>query len=421
MTEWRRIQMRDLMVEFHDGPHATPAPANAGPIYLGIKNITDAGVLDLRDIRHIGEADYARWTRRATPEPGDVVFTYEATLHRYALIPDGFRGCLGRRLALIRPDRSVVLPRFLHFLMLGPTWRATVTDRIISGSTVDRIPIIEFPEFPIDLPGLATQHAVVGVLGALDDLIENNRRRIELLEQMGQAIYREWFVRFRYPGHEDATLVDSPLGLIPEGWEVKPLAAIVNLDRTAVQPRRFPGEVFDHYSIPAFDSGRLPVIDAGETIKSGKFLLTSPAVLVSKLNPRIERTWFVELGSHRRSVASTEFLILRPQAGFSLEFLYLLTRSSSFQERMRELSGGTSTSHQRAKPADFLGIEIVAPPVLLADQLVDAVASQLRMARIFRVEASRLAAIRDLLLPKLVTGQIEVSKLDLDAVVESVA
>ncbi len=118
--------MRDLMVEFHDGPHATPAPAAAGPVYLGIKNITDAGLLDLSDTRHIAEEDFARWTRRVTPRPGDIVFTYEATLHRYALIPDGFRGCLGRRLALIRPDHALVIPRFLHFLMLGPAWRETV-------------------------------------------------------------------------------------------------------------------------------------------------------------------------------------------------------------------------------------------------------------------------------------------------------
>ena len=231
MSPWRTLAMRDLMVEFHDGPHATPSPADDGPVYLGIKNITDQGALDLRDIRHINEADFAKWTRRVTPQPGDVVFTYEATLHRYALIPEGFRGCLGRRIALIRPDRSVVLPRFLHLLMLGPVWRETINSRVISGSTVDRIPIIDFPDFPIEVPDLATQRAVVEVLGAIDDLVENKRRRVEVLEKMAKAIYREWFVHFRYPGHENATFVDSPLGPIPEGWEVKPLHDAATLVR----------------------------------------------------------------------------------------------------------------------------------------------------------------------------------------------
>jgi type I restriction enzyme S subunit len=226
VSEWRTLRMRDVMVEFHDGPHATPPPADSGPIFLGIKNITESGLLDLSDVRHIAEKDFDRWTRRATPQPGDVVFTYEATLHRYALIPDGFRGCLGRRLALVRPNRSVVLPRYLHFTMLGPGWRKTVAERVIRGSTVDRVPIIDFPNFPIDLPDIETQSKVVDVLGALDDLIDNNRRRIALLEQMAQAIYREWFVHFRYPGHEDVKHVDSPLGPIPTGWNAMTLGEV---------------------------------------------------------------------------------------------------------------------------------------------------------------------------------------------------
>ncbi|MCA1705593.1 MAG: restriction endonuclease subunit S, partial [Actinobacteria bacterium] len=234
MTTWQKLQMRDLMVEFHDGPHATPQPADAGPVYLGIKNITDAGMLDLREVRHIAEQDFGKWTRRVRPQAGDVVFTYEATLHRYALIPEGFRGCLGRRLALIRTNEAVVLPRYLHLLMLGPLWRETVTDRIISGATVDRLPIIDFPNFPVSVPDMTTQHAVVGILGALDDLIENNRRRVELLEQMAQAIHQEWFVHFRFPGHEETTFVDSPLGALPEGWEIKRIAEIAGRERNAV-------------------------------------------------------------------------------------------------------------------------------------------------------------------------------------------
>lgn len=88
---FREVPIAALMAEFHDGPYATPRPASSGPIFLGIKNISVDGRLDLADIRHIDESDFARWTRRVTPEPDDVVFTYEATLHRYALIPEGFR------------------------------------------------------------------------------------------------------------------------------------------------------------------------------------------------------------------------------------------------------------------------------------------------------------------------------------------
>ncbi len=271
---------------------------------------------------------------------------------------------------------------------------------------------------PVRVPDRRGQAFIAGILDGLDDLIENNRRRVEVLEEMARAIYREWFVHFRYPGREDATFVDSTLGPIPEGWKVGPLCDAASLDRTSVQPSRSPEETFDHYSIPAFDGGQLPMADDGSTIKSGKFLLSEAAVMVSKLNPRIERTWFVEPAAGRRSVASTEFLVLRPATPLPLEWLYLLARSESFQERLRELSGGTSTSHQRAKPDDFLATDVVVPGEAQAIHFASAVGPQLRLARTLRSEHRHLASIRDLLLPRLVTGQIDVSSLDLDALVE---
>ena len=94
-SEWKEIPIKKAYLEFHDGPHATPKPSDVGPIYLGIKNIGKDGNLDFSEIRHISESDFQKWTKRVTPRPGDVVFTYEATLHRYAVIPQGFDGCFG--------------------------------------------------------------------------------------------------------------------------------------------------------------------------------------------------------------------------------------------------------------------------------------------------------------------------------------
>ena len=96
--------IKKFAVGIFDGPHATPQEASEGAVFLGIKNFTDDGRLDLSEIRYVSENDLPRWTKRVTPQQGDVVFTYEATLHRYAIIPEGFRGCLGRRVALLRPN-----------------------------------------------------------------------------------------------------------------------------------------------------------------------------------------------------------------------------------------------------------------------------------------------------------------------------
>jgi type I restriction enzyme S subunit len=207
--------IKDFALGIYDGPHATPQEANDGPIFLGIKNVTPQGTLDFTEIRHVSDQEYPKWTKRVVPQENDIVFSYEATLHRYALIPAEFRGCLGRRMALVRPDPMKVHPRFLHYYFLTSSWRSVVEANIINGATVDRVPLTKFPDFQVRLPVLETQRRIASILSAYDDLIENNRRRIQLLEQSARLLYKEWFVHLRFPGHEHVNVKDG----VPAGWE----------------------------------------------------------------------------------------------------------------------------------------------------------------------------------------------------------
>lgn len=226
---WQSVPIKQVYLGLYDGPHATPKEAPDGPIFLGIKNLSEDGHLDFSEIRHIAEEDFPAWTRRVQPRPGDIVFSYEAALHRYAIIPDGFRGCLGRRLALIRPNPQVVDTHFLFFSFFSPQWRETIATRIFSGATVDRIPLISFPDFPIRLPPLPLQHTIAGILAAYDDLIENNARRIANLEERARLLYEEWFVRLRFPGHEGVKLAKPEMGMVPQGWEIKRLDEVCSI------------------------------------------------------------------------------------------------------------------------------------------------------------------------------------------------
>ena len=287
---------------------------------------------------------------------------------------------------------------------------------LASGGT--RTPILNksrFQQLRLKVPSLEDQRAIASVLGSIDDLIENNRRRIEVLEEMAQAIYREWFVHFRYPGHEDATFVDSPLGHIPEGWEVATLSQIAKVTRSSITPSKTPGSLFAHYSLPSFDDGERPVVEPGSEIRSGKFVLADCCILLSKLNPRIPRVWFVGELPEATAIASTEFLVLTPTQGSSLELIYLTVSESGFLERLQGLTGGTSGSHQRAKPGDVMAIAVLVPPPPVVESLVEVSRPTLELARTLNGDNLRLASMRDLLLPKLVTGEIDVSELDLDA------
>lgn len=163
-----------LCIGIFDGPHATPKLFDNGKaVFLGIREITADGNLDLSNARWVAENDYERWTRRVIPQEGDIVFTYEATLHRYARIPSELVCCLGRRTALIRPDPEQVNPDYLFQYLFSPTWRAQVEANVISGATVNRIPLTKFPEFQVMLPSRPEQDEIASTLTVYDKLISN--------------------------------------------------------------------------------------------------------------------------------------------------------------------------------------------------------------------------------------------------------
>ena len=143
---WQVKRISDVVEEVFDGPHATPPNAEEGPVFLGIKNLTGSA-LDLSDIRHISESDWPRWTRRVTPRPLDIVFSYEATLGFFAMIPPALRCCLGRRLALIRPRAKDGHAHFWFHQFIAPDFQRYLMQHSVQGATVDRIPLIQFPNY----------------------------------------------------------------------------------------------------------------------------------------------------------------------------------------------------------------------------------------------------------------------------------
>ena len=273
--------------------------------------------------------------------------------------------------------------------------------------------------FPIPQPPLTTQCKIAAILSAYDDLIENNTRRIKILEDMAQTLYREWFVHFRFPGHENVPMVESPMELIPQGWEILKYSDIVDLSRKGINPTKFPDETFAHFSIPAFDSGQMPSLEEGSSIRSSKYLIAEECVLVSKLNPRISRVWFPFLNTEHRAITSTEFLTLKPKPPADCVFLYNLCRSSEFSAELAVRASGTSGSHQRVKPNDFLNMSVLIPTEFLLSSFCEKVAPMLSISNTLRLKNANLRQTRDLLLPKFISGEIDVSELDIDTAPKS--
>ena len=183
------------IADVFDGPHATPKKLEKGPYFLSISSL-NKGALDLSQSAHLSEEDFKKWTKRVTPESGDILFSYETRLGEAAIMPPGIRACLGRRMGLLRPDRTKVLPEYLLYAYLSPDFQSTIEQRKIHGATVDRIALKELPSFPIRVPNIVEQQLVVDNLKALDAKIQLNHQINQTLEQIAQAIFKSWFVDF---------------------------------------------------------------------------------------------------------------------------------------------------------------------------------------------------------------------------------
>lgn len=172
-----------------DGPHATPTRIEDGPYFLNISSLNQ-GRLDLTQSDHVSEADFGTWTKRVEPAEGDLLFSYETRLGEAALMPAGIRACLGRRMALIRPDRAAVDPKFFLYYFLSPSFQRTIDQHTIHGATVNRISLSTMGSWPVRIPALTEQRAIAEVLGALDDKIAANTKLAATAEALGRALFQ---------------------------------------------------------------------------------------------------------------------------------------------------------------------------------------------------------------------------------------
>ncbi|HIJ95549.1 MAG TPA: restriction endonuclease subunit S [Desulfuromonadales bacterium] len=365
-------------------------------------------------------------------------------LSRYKVIKPGMFGYNPMRLnigsigfcterhgtGLISPDYVVfgcdnvqLLPEFLYYHTCSTPWKAWL-ELAGEGSVRERIYFKKLAAYTFLLPSISYQHAAVNILGTLDDKIELNRRMNETLEAMARALFKSWFVDFepvraKAEGRGTglprdiadlftASFDDSELGEVPKGWRVGKFVDVATLSRSGLNPSVFEDELFDHYSLPAFDEGCTPKLDVGQSIKSNKFVVSPDSVLVSKLNPRIPRVWLPLTHNSRRSICSTEFLVLLPTNGNSREFLYCLLSNDIFTKEFATLVTGTSGSHQRVKPESLLTLNVVLPPIPLIHLFTTQVTPMLQRINKNIAEIRTLATLRDTLLPKLLSGEIRV-------------
>ena len=313
---------------------------------------------------------------------------------------------------------------FAFYMTCSATVRNFAISQMTGTSGRQRVPAESLAHLTVRIPPLPEQRAIAHILGTLDDKIELNRRMNETLEAMAQAIFKDWFVDFgpvraKVEGREaylpedvwglfPDSFQESELGEIPRGWGVCSIGSLLTLERKSLIPGDTPQETFSHYSIPAFDNEMLPAQEMGGNIKSSKYIVSKGTFLVSKLNPKTSRVWLPSASKILKQICSTEFLVCRPSFSVGVPFSYLLAKSNSVVQRMGDLASRTSNSHQRIQLADFISLPIIRCNEKLLTFFNASISPLLQKSLETRKENSLLKKCRDILLPKLLSGEIRI-------------
>ncbi len=405
---YRKLTINDVVHEIYDAPHATPEKTEEGPIFLGVSNLKN-GRLDLTDTDHVSEEGFQKRTSRVTPREGDIVFSYETRLGEAALIPEELRCCLGRRMGLLRVDEEVAYPRYLLYAWLAPEFQREIQARASQGSTVNRILLTELGDYPIRVPPLPVQRRIADILGALDDKIELNRRMNETLEEMAQTLYRHWFVDFG--PFQDRNFKDTEeLGPIPKAWEVKPF-----LDTCDIETGGTPKTSVDEYW-----GGDILWASAKDVSQSTDTVLLNPERTVTPAGIDSSPADVLPAGTTaivaRGATTGRHAILGRDMAlnqscyglvgkeGYSWGWTYLTV--NSLVQRLRNRAYGSA--FDSVTISTFENLDVVGPPSEVVSAFNEKVMSLFEKMMANVKENQTLAETRDYLLPKLISGEIQV-------------
>lgn len=260
------------------------------------------------------------------------------------------------------------------------------------GSVQDNINIGTFQGVEFPIPTLPEQKAIASVLNNLDNKIDLLRRQNKVIESMAETLFRLWFVES-----------------IQDSWEEYSLSDFADHLKTNISPGKMPTDVFNHYSLPAYDEGMQPSEETGGQILSNKYKVAPWTILVSKLNPKFPRIWPIGalVGDH--NICSTEFQVFRPKQENLYGYIYFLLQSNDAREELVMAASGTSGSHQRVSPEDILNIKTNLPSIELAVRYSTLVMPIVKKTMANITQISVLEQLRDTLLPKLMSGEVRVA------------
>ncbi|MCD6207194.1 MAG: restriction endonuclease subunit S [Methanosarcinales archaeon] len=335
-------------------------------------------------------------------EPGDLLFARQSlvlagagkcSLVTKADEPTTFESHIIR----VRLKREIADPAFFHYYFKSPICRirSIVTQGVQAGIRGN-----DLKKLKVHVPPVSEQRRIASILSAYDDLIENNRRRIQLLEQAARLLYREWFVHLRFPGHEHVTITDG----VPEGWEKVPLSELCTDVRESANPKDLAPDTA-YIGLEHIPMRSITLNDWGMSseVNSNKFKFAEGDILFGKIRPYFHKVGFTLVDG----IASSDAIVIRPTDSHLYHYVLFLLSSDEFVA----LASKTVREGSKMPRADWkflLKSEFKCPSETLLDLFDDAVKPICGQLRNLALHSQQLTQARDLLLPRLMNGEVAV-------------
>ena len=402
-SNWITATIDDVCTVVTDGAHNSPKSVEQGHYMASVKDFTEFG-FDFSNCKQIGEEDYEKlWNQGCVPEKNDILVGKDGARYFEDIIiyKQDERPALLSSIAILRADCRKITPEFLYYTLKSPAVRKDVRDNYGSGSAIPRIVLKDFKRMPFSFPSIEEQRKITNLCSAIDAKIQINNAINENLEQQARAIFQAWFIDYEPFG-----------GVAPSAWHPSTLGQIAELKTDSWSPAKNPDVMVEHYSIPAFDEQHYPVFEIAAGIKSNKYILNSNSVMISKLNPDTKRIWRpLCLSAH--SVCSTEFIVYEAKKQEQRDYIYSILDSTPFLNHLCSHTTGSTNSRQRATPKSTLDFTLCLPPDSIIEDFCQIVTPMYDLIASNIVENQSLAKTRDSLLPRLMSGELDVSSLDI--------
>lgn len=374
---------------------------NSGVNFIKSESLGNSRNIDRSKFAFISEQTHEK-LKRSQIEKNDILFSMAGMfLGKTGIVTDDLVPAnTNQAVAIIRIDTEKANHEYVYYYLN----QRSVVQAVNASSAQSAQPNInlkQIGQIEIDLPERKLQDKIVSILSAIDFKIEKNNQINENLEQQARAIFQAWFIDYEPFG-----------GVAPSAWHPSTLGQIAELKTDSWSPAKNPDVMVEHYSIPAFDEQHYPVFEIAAGIKSNKYILNSNSVMISKLNPDTKRIWRpLCLSAH--SVCSTEFIVYEAKKQEQRDYIYSILDSTPFLNHLCSHTTGSTNSRQRATPKSTLDFTLCLPPDSIIEDFCQIVTPMYDLIASNIVENQSLAKTRDSLLPRLMSGELDVSSLDI--------